>query len=212
MTRRTTPAAEATPAAEEPASPTLPDFTPVPRKCNRHDGWTLARQRAFIHALADTGSVKRACAAVNMSTEGAYHLRRQPGAEAFDAAWAAALAPRIEILRDDVLERAIHGVEVPVYSYGKLVGTRRVYNDRTALFMLRNYDGQMSGGASGLPIRLKRIVEEEVARARAEWEAERRGNHKDARRLLIEDMNRVRAHLIAQGLVEDDEHPPASEP
>ncbi len=62
-----------------------------------------------------------------------------------------------------MLERAIHGVEVPVYSYGKLVGKRRVYNDRTALFMLRNYDGQMSGGASGLPIRLKRIVEEEVA-------------------------------------------------
>jgi hypothetical protein len=215
MTRRTTPAAEAAPAAEaqNPAArPPAPDFTPVPRQCKRHDGWTPTRQRAFIDALADSGSVKVACAAVNMSTEGAYHLRRQPGAEAFDAAWAAALAPRIEILRDDVLERAIHGVEVPVYSYGKLVGTRRVYNDRTALFMLRNYDGQMSGGASGLPVRLKRIVEEEVAKARAEWEAERRRNHEDAKVRLIEDMNRVRARLIAQGLVEDDEPSPASEP
>jgi hypothetical protein len=203
MTKRTIPAAPpaqnpATPAAEAPRSP-APDFTPVPRKCKRHDGWTPARQRAFIDALADTGSVKHACAAVNMSTEGAYHLRRQPGAEAFDAAWAAALAPRIEILRDDVLERAIHGVEVPVWSYGKLVGTRRVYNDRTALFMLRNYDGQMSGGASGLPIRMKRIVEEEVARARAEWETEQRLEGEETGARVRAEMDRIRARLIANG-------------
>jgi hypothetical protein len=28
----------------------LPDFTPVPRKLPRHDGWTPARQKAFIEA------------------------------------------------------------------------------------------------------------------------------------------------------------------
>ena len=33
-------------------------------------------------ALADTGSVDAACKAVNMSTVGAYHLRRQPEAQA----------------------------------------------------------------------------------------------------------------------------------
>jgi hypothetical protein len=37
-------------------------------------------------------------------------------------------------------------------------------------------------------------------------------HHEDAKVRLIEDMNRVRARLIAQGLVEDDEHPPAGEP
>ncbi len=158
--------------ARPPDHPGPPAFTPVPRQRQRFDGWTPARQKAFIDALSDTGSVKAAAHAVNMSAEGAYHLRRQPGAEEFAAAWDAALDHRIEILRDAVMERAIHGVEVPVYSYGKLVGTRRVYNDRTATFMLRNYDGKMSGGASGVPLRLRRVVEEAVAQARAQWEAE----------------------------------------
>lgn len=69
----------------------LPPFTPVPRRCERHDGWTPERQIAFIEALADTGSVEAACKAVDMSTVGAYHLRRQPGAETFRKAWEAAL-------------------------------------------------------------------------------------------------------------------------
>ena len=47
--------------------PPLPEFTPVPRKTARHDGWTPERQRAFIEALADTGSVRRAASMVNMS-------------------------------------------------------------------------------------------------------------------------------------------------
>ena len=65
----------------------IPAFTPVPRQCNRHDGWTPERQRAFIEALADLGSVKHAAARINMSAVGAYTLRRQPGAEGFRAAW-----------------------------------------------------------------------------------------------------------------------------
>ncbi|MBO9670015.1 MAG: hypothetical protein J7485_05820 [Sphingobium sp.] len=139
----------------------------MPRKCARHDGWTPARQAAFIDALNDTGSVKAACAAVGMAEVGAYQLRRKPGAEEFAAAWAAAQENGIGILRDALMHRAIHGVEVPVYSYGKLVGARRVYNDRVGTFMLANYDGQLSGGASGLPLRLKRVVDEEVKKARA---------------------------------------------
>ena len=65
------------PTAPNAGAP-LPAFAPVPRKCARHDGWTPARQRAFIEALADTGSVSRAAAQVNMSTEGAYYLRASP--------------------------------------------------------------------------------------------------------------------------------------
>lgn len=57
---------------------TLPAFTPVPRQCARHDGWTPDRQRQFIEALADTGSVRAAAHAVNMAPEGAYALRRHP--------------------------------------------------------------------------------------------------------------------------------------
>ena len=40
------------------------EFTPVPRKY-RHNGWTPERRKAFVEALADTGSVTRAAALVN---------------------------------------------------------------------------------------------------------------------------------------------------
>ena len=65
----------------------LTAFAPVPRQKIRHDGWTPERQRAFIAALADTGSVTRSAAMVNMSQGNCYYLRRAPGAEGFAAAW-----------------------------------------------------------------------------------------------------------------------------
>ena len=120
----------------EAERPPLPEFLPVPRKY-RHDGWTPERQAGFIEALSDTGSVKAAAHAVNMTPEGAYYLR-QPGAESFRAAWEAALRHGVRRLTDVGLERALHGVEVPVYHFGAVVGTRRVYNDRLLMFYLRN--------------------------------------------------------------------------
>ena len=115
----------------------VPAFKPVPRRY-RHDGWTPERQRAFIEALADTGSVRHAAARVGMASENAYALRRARGAEQFAAAWQAALDHGIRQLEDIAMGRAIHGQEVPVYSYGKLIGTRRVFNDRLIMFLLRN--------------------------------------------------------------------------
>ncbi|WP_298304648.1 hypothetical protein [uncultured Erythrobacter sp.] len=116
----------------------LPSFTPVPRECKRHDGWTDERQRAFIEALADTGSVAAACRQVDMSTVGAYHLRRQKGAESFREAWQKALDLGVQQLEDVAMDRALNGVDEPVYSYGELVGVRKKVNDRLLMFMLRN--------------------------------------------------------------------------
>ncbi|MEO6093368.1 MAG: hypothetical protein ABIT04_10115 [Novosphingobium sp.] len=150
---------------------TLPDFTPVPRHYNRFDGWTPERQRGFIEALADLGSVKAAAHAVNMTPEGAYLLRRHAQAQEFRAAWEAALALGVQRLEDVAMERALHGVEVPVYHFGAVVGTRRVHNDRLLMFLLRNRastrfaaDSRITANAATLA-RLKR-------KWRAEWEAE----------------------------------------
>lgn len=115
----------------------LPAFDPVPRKCQRHDGWTPERQRAFIGALADTGSVKRAAMHVNMSEVGAYLLRRQPGAEGFRRAWECALDFGVQRLKDEAFERALNGQLSPVFVGGKLKGFRRVKNDRLLMFCLR---------------------------------------------------------------------------
>lgn len=153
----------------------LPDFTPVPRQCARHDGWTPERQRAFIEALADTGSVDAACKAVNMSTVGAYYLRRQPGAQGFRMAWEAALQLGIQRVEDVVMDRALNGVEEPLYSYGKLIGTRRRYNDRLLMFILRNRAPERF--AEGAPKGLNAVGKMEVERLKKEWrrqwEAER---------------------------------------
>ena len=57
---------------------------------NRH-GWTLERRAAFIAALRLHRSITRAAAAVAMSRESAYWLRRQPEAADFRRQWDAAL-------------------------------------------------------------------------------------------------------------------------
>lgn len=110
MTRRKDPAEIRIPLAEiEAAGHHLPQFEPVPRKF-RHDGWTPDRQRAFIAALADTGSVKRACETVGMTAVGVYYLRRQPGAESFASAWRAALANAAAPAPPDPLPLTLRGL------------------------------------------------------------------------------------------------------
>ncbi|MDB5683760.1 MAG: hypothetical protein JWM75_1458 [Sphingomonas bacterium] len=116
----------------------VPDFAPVPRKY-RHDGWTPERQRAFIDALADTGSVKHAAKRINMSPEGAYFLRRQPGAEGFRRAWEAALDHGVQTLADLAFDRAREGVAIPIFHQGEQVGERRHYNERLTMFLLRHH-------------------------------------------------------------------------
>lgn len=64
----------------------VPAFAPVPVR-PRKDGWTPARQAAFLGALAETGSVEAAARCVGLSRESAYRLRAKPGAGSFAAAW-----------------------------------------------------------------------------------------------------------------------------
>ena len=156
---------------------TLPAFTPVPRLKDRSNGWKPEIQRAFIEALAETGSVKAACRRVGRTDNGAYQLRRHPEGEGFRAAWDAALDLGIRRLEDALTERAIHGVEVPVFCFGNLIGHRTVYNDRLGMFMLRNrLPARFAQG--GAPKALNAVGKMELARLkkqwRKEWEDERR--------------------------------------
>ena len=146
----------------------LPAFTPVPRIKERHDGWTPERQRGFIEALADTGSVEAAARAVNMAERGVYDLRRQPGAESFRAAWEAALQLGVARVEDVVMDRALNGVEEPVYSYGKLVGTRRKYNDRLLMFILRNRAPERFAAGGG-PRGLNAVSQMQLGQLKKQW-------------------------------------------
>ena len=170
------------------------DFAPVPRK-HRHDGWTPERQRGFIEALADTGSVERACRAVNMSTEGAYHLRRQPGAEGFRAAWAAALDLGVHRLADIAMDRARDGVPVPVFHKGEQVGERRRYNDRLLMFILRHhmpdrYGAATIGGGTRSTHTIEREAAENCPTCRARREAEAADAETDAEAAWLDEVFR----------------------
>lgn len=144
------------------------DFTPVPRRSNRHDGWTVARQRGFIEALADTGSVKYAANRVNMTPEGAYNLRRQPGADEFRAAWTAALGHGVQRLTDLAIDRAVEGVAVPIMYKGEQVGERHQYNDRLLTWILRHHAPNPQGDGANVPPHVRARREQE---ARIEAEA-----------------------------------------
>jgi len=175
---------------------TLPTFTPVPRLTQRSNGWSDEVQRQFIEALADTGSVRAAAHAVNMTPEGAYALRRHPEAGPFRQAWEAALACGVQRLEDIAMDRATNGVDVPVYSYGKLIGTRTVFNDRLLMFILRNRaptrfaaDGRVTARRSGIGSPHATELSKHKKKWRKEWEAEREAQDARDEDEIMADLN-----------------------
>ena len=133
------PAIAADPCAPpEPYDPADYRWVPV-RRQPRYDGWTEEKQRRFIEVLADTGQVSQAAKTVGMSRENAYRLRRSPHGAAFARAWDAAREQAGAFIEDVAFERALEGVEHPVFDdCGQVVATRRVYNDRLLMFLLRS--------------------------------------------------------------------------
>lgn len=120
-------------------NPVAYKWVPVLKK-RRVDGWSPEKQRRFIEELADTGSVLTAAQTVNMSRASAYALRRSPGAEAFDRAWAAAIDAASKRLLDDAFERALVGSDEPIFDRdGRRVGRRLRQSDKLLMFLLRAY-------------------------------------------------------------------------
>ncbi len=116
-------------------------FSPVP-VAPRRDGWTDARQRAFIKHLADSASVEEAAAHVGMTTASARRLRRRPGAESFNMAWWHAMKHNISQLHDSLLDRCINGIAVPIVRRNEIIGERRVFNLGVALALLKRMEEQ----------------------------------------------------------------------
>jgi len=152
------PAAAAPPDAgpddSDPPSPEAQGYDPadyrwVPvRRRPRYDGWTEEKQRRFIEVLADTGLVSAAAKAVGMSRESAYRLRRSAHGAAFARAWDAARHHAGALVEDIAFERAFEGVEHNVYDEnGEVVCTKRVYNDRLLMFLLRHLKPERYGAS-----------------------------------------------------------------
>ena len=96
-------------------SDTMFDFTPVPQKRIRSDGWSPLAQRRFIYALSVMGSVGAAARAAGMGRVSAYRLRERAillggAAESFAAAWDAAIGLGRSQQYSVAMEAAMNGV------------------------------------------------------------------------------------------------------
>ena len=102
----------------------------------RHDGWSLAKQAAFLRQLSASHSVSAAAKSVGMSRQSAYRLRSKLKGQAFDLAWEVAFHHSYDVLAHAALDRALNGVEVPVYYKGEKVDSYRKYDERLTVALL----------------------------------------------------------------------------
>ena len=105
--------------------------------------------------LAATGIVSQAARKIGKSMEALYKLRHQPRAEAFSAAWEAAIDRGIARLEDCAVELALRGEELPIVSAGQMLGTYRKHNFGHIRFMLsqrraERYGRSGHGGGTGV--------------------------------------------------------------
>lgn len=110
---------------------------PPPPSC-RSDGWLPEVRVKFLQSLASYGNIAMAALFAQRSRQSAYDLkRRDPD---FARAWQAALLLAREAAEDVLQDRAIMGVEEDIYHQGKLIGTRRRYDNRLLLAHLARLD------------------------------------------------------------------------
>lgn len=148
-------------------------FTPVPRQRNRRSGWTPARQRAFIAALARCGSVRAAARHVGLSARSAYRLLDMEGADSFAAAWDQATDIGLARLQAEALERSLNGAFIPIYRKGRLVRVEYRRCDKLAIAMLGGKDRDLLAHSGAVSRRNHRADLAAVDAARREVERQR---------------------------------------
>ena len=172
---------------------TAPDFTPVPRRSRSQDGWTEAKQRGFIAALAETGSVRRAAKAVGMSFASAYHLRKAPLAESFVAAWDGAVQTGVSQVYDILIDHSVNGVPEPVYHAGQEVGERRRYDHRTMRWIVER-GGSGAGALKEINEQRERDAKDREAWLKTADEFEAAGNLEAAE--VYRESHPMRGHAL----------------
>jgi hypothetical protein len=93
------------------------------------------KQRAFLGAYAETGSVS---AAVRLSKVGrSSHYEWLNDAAEYRSAFREAHSEACDALEAEARRRAVSGIEETVYHQGKPVGTVRKYSDTLLIFLMK---------------------------------------------------------------------------
>jgi len=111
---------------------------------------------AFLRMLSATHSVRAAARSVGMSRQSAYRLRSRMKGGAFDLAWDVAFQHSYDNLAHAALERALNGVEIPVFCNGEQVGSYRKYDERLTIALLA------MSTQTGVPMLGRRAAEAEL--------------------------------------------------
>jgi hypothetical protein len=108
--------------------------------------WGPEARKTFLEALANTGDVAAAAQAAGLSRATLYARRDRN--QAFRKAWDKAMDAALDQLESTLLQRALNGVEKPVYYAGKEVGVVRHFSDTLAMFLLKGRKPGAYGGAA----------------------------------------------------------------
>jgi len=119
---------------ERPAAAPRTRVTPKRAKRTKRVRWSQKREDRFLLALTETANVAKSSAAAGLSESSVYRHRQL--SEPFRARWAEALGEGVVRLETMLLERALNGVEKPVWHGGRQVGVMHDYSDRLALALL----------------------------------------------------------------------------
>ena len=112
--------------------------------------FTAERRVRFLHHLATSGHVRRACAMVGVSAQAAYVCKRRDGA--FARGWDAALVLARDAAEEVLAERALHGSHETIFYRGEAVGTRVRFDARLLLAHLARLDKHHAEAHAAQPV------------------------------------------------------------
>lgn len=120
------------------------------------------QRRSFLHALAAGRSVSEAAGHAGIPWSTLYDWRHDSTtfAAAWDRAAARAQTALVDRMRSALIQRAVDGVDEPVFHAGRLVGTRKRYSDALLLAGLREMKPAAPRAVASSPPRPRVIIEQ----------------------------------------------------
>ena len=142
------------------ANATKPRARKPRKEQSRFVRFTEERRAVFLHHLKQGYTITGAARAAGTLQMTAYKARAAD--PEFKAQWDEALEEGLDRLEDEVVRRAVDGVDEPVFHRGEVVGHVRKYSDTLLIFKLKghrperyrdNYEHTIKG-ADGGPLAL----------------------------------------------------------